>query len=599
MDNLRNVLPQTGMEISADHGAEGEAPLQVGHYLLQRELGRGFSSIVYEARDLSRSRTVALKVLTFLQSLSEDRRADLSHRFEREARAVSALTHPSIVAIYEVGQTPDGRQFIAMEHLRGESLRQRLQQATPLSIPQAVAIAVRIADALHYAHGRGIVHRDVKPDNIFLVDELLESPVTPKLMDFGIAHVLSDQGLTQDGTIVGSPAYMSPEQINGDALDARTDVFSLAVTLAEMVTGTKPFEAGTIPAVMQQILHHAPNLRGVANKPLLRVLTKALAKNPSGRYPDAEAFAQALREAVPLATLSPTIATHIIDNAPSGGRPIRLGKRPPIAAVGFGGLTLTVLALLPLFAPRPAQPAYQPLPPAAALQRLPSPTVLHRRISAAWRRAAPPRLSSVRIARSKPERGVLPSYYPDSKPYSVQSRSQKAPVRPATPASPAAPAQPAIPAQPILAAAIQPKPSRPDFQPGKPIVRIAGSQQELIQPAKSIPAVVPEAEPALAGDTPPPRASGLADTGPHPVQRTMPTLPADASPDFRGAAARVRVTVDEDGQVSDAEILTSSGSPLLDQAALDSVRQWEYDPAIRNGQSVPAVVTEQVKFVSR
>lgn len=610
MDNLRNFLPQTGMDISpdvsSDNHTEGEAPLRVGHYLLQRELGRGFSSIVYEAAEPGHRRTVALKVLTFLQSLSEDRRTDLSHRFQREATAVSALTHPNIVSIYEIGQTQNGQQFIAMEHLAGESLRQRLQRSSPIPIPEAIAIAVRVADALHYAHGRGIIHRDVKPDNIFLVNEPLGADVTPKLMDFGIAHVLSDQGLTQDGTIVGSPAYMSPEQINGQPLDARTDVFSLAVTLAEMVTGTKPFEAASIPAVMQQILHHPPNLRAVASKPLQRVLTKALAKKPGGRYADAEAFALALRQAVPLTALSLSVATQIIDTAPEERKRAAGAQRPTVTAVCFGGLALTVLALLPLFNPRPVQPAYQALPETvamAAAPRLPGADALHRRIVAVWHRAAPPRPGVAQVARNVPQRRIL-SYYPYSQPFSVQSSSHPSPSnlrQPAAPAAPLPPAPPARPVQPVLAQVVPALSQRPALRPVKPVVKVAASQQELIPATKAVPVVVPETEPATEEDAlpPPPRASGLADVGPHAIQRTMPTLPADAPPELSSASVRVRVTVDEDGQVSGARILTSSGSAILDQAALDCVRQWEYDPAIRNGQSIPAIVIEQLKFVFR
>ena len=353
MDNLRDSWPKTG----TNAGADDETPVRLGPYRLGRELGRGFSSVVYEALDLERGRYVALKVLTFLPTLNEERRADLAERFAREARAVSALSHPNVVAIYDVGQASDGRQFIAMECLRGETLRLRLQREGPLPTPQAVAVAVRVADALHYAHGRGIIHRDVKPDNVFLCEGAADGPVVPKLMDFGIAHVLSDRGrLTQDGTIVGSPAYMSPEQIHGHALDARTDVFSLAVMLTEMVSGAKPFEAETVPAVMQRILHHAPDLTGVPDPGLRRVLTRALSKSPNGRYPDAEAFAEALRQAVPLAGLSPTVATQFLGDAPRPRKFTLAGRLPSAAAVGLGGLALTILALLPVFVPRATPP---------------------------------------------------------------------------------------------------------------------------------------------------------------------------------------------------------------------------------------------------
>ena len=244
-----------------------------------------------------------------------------------------------------------------MENLAGETLRCRLLRDAPLSIPQAAAIAIRIAEALHYAHGRGIIHRDVKPDNVFLADNPDDLAGTPKLMDFGIARVLSDQSQTQDGTIVGSPAYMSPEQINGLALDGRTDVFSLAVMLTEMVTGAKPFEAETIPAVMQKILRHAPNLRGVADRPLRRVLAKALAKNPKRRPRDAAAFADALRLAVPQAALAPSIVTQVI--AEAAPKPLlRPWRLPSPLTLGLGSLALATLALLPILPARHTPPAF-------------------------------------------------------------------------------------------------------------------------------------------------------------------------------------------------------------------------------------------------
>ena len=263
---------------------------RLGRYRLGREIGRGFSSIVYEAVDTERGRTVALKVLTFFQHLSAERRGDLTERFAREARAISALAHPAIVAIYEFGQTDDGRWFTAMERMQGEALRSRLQRDGALAPDEALPIAVQIADALQYAHERGVVHRDVKPDNIFLLPD-----GRAKLMDFGVAHVLSDQALTRTGTIVGSPAYMSPEQINGRTLDGRSDVFSLGVTLAEMLAGAKPFDAPTIPAVMHRILNRPPQLSGVSPWALRRLIAKALAKNRAARFGSAAAFADALR----------------------------------------------------------------------------------------------------------------------------------------------------------------------------------------------------------------------------------------------------------------------------------------------------------------
>lgn len=571
---------------------DAEQP-RLGHYRLERELGRGFSSVVYEAADERRQRTVALKVLTFLPALSEDRRVDLAERFRREAQAVSALSHPSIVAIYEVGHADDGRQYIAMECLPGETLRQRLRRSSPLSVREAVAIAVPVADALHYAHGRGVIHRDVKPDNIFLAQSAgLEA--TPKLMDFGIAHVLSDEGLTQDGTIVGSPAYMSPEQINGLALDARTDIFSLAVTLTEMVTGAKPFEGETIPAVMQKILHHTPDLRAVADRHLSRVLSKALSKNPNARYPDAAAFADALRQAVPLAAAAPSVATQIMAKGPqSSAAAFQTRRFPRWGAAGLGVLALAALAAWPLATARPttaysAPPRLAPTPDGAGVRR--------REIAAAW----PPALSHldhrpqshlsqsqrlqsatlVRIAEVTPRRHSL-SYY--AHPARIASVIQP-------PKSPPAPRPAASPRPAVIHLA--------SAELVRPIVRVAGVRQELKPDKKTLLDMAPKALPVPKEEMlPSPPAQSVADSSPHLVHGPLPS--ALAATDSPNATVRLRLSVDENGDVTEATILASSGSRELDDAALDAVGDWQYDPAIKDGQTIPGVVIETMKFSRR
>ena len=572
---------------------------RLNHYLLGRELGRGFSAIVYEAADERQQRTVALKVLTFLQTLSEDRRVDLAARFRREAQAISTLSHPNIVAIYEVGQADDGRQYIAMECLPGETLRRRLQRSSPLSTPEAVAVAARIADALHYAHGRGIIHRDIKPDNIFLAQSG-GSEATPKLMDFGIAHLMSDQGLTQDGTIVGSPAYMSPEQINGQMLDARTDIFSLAVMLTEMVTGAKPFEGETIPAVMQKILRHAPDLHAVADRRLSRVLTKALSKNPNARYPDAAAFGAALRRAVPMALAAPSVATQIITGVPSRPIAFRTPRRVRWTAVGLGGLALAALAALPLVAKRQSTPAYaaMPTPPSSQAPAQPARLVLSRgahrhRIAAAWNPAA---VHHTDIAHS------LPRDVPISVPISVPRDTSMVRIAEVTPihshSSYYAHSAP-------IPSVTQPPKSPPALKPPalavatRPIVRVAGMRQELNPAGEAAAEAATDPRPMTEPEQlpTPSRAPSLADTPPHPLHCPLPSALAEM--DSPSAAVRLRLSVDEDGDVTEATILTSSGSRDLDDTALDAVGHWEYTPAIKNGRSIPSDVIETVKFSRR
>jgi len=598
MDNLRDLSPETGTDTEKE----------LGFYRLERELGRGFSSVVYEAADTRRPRVVALKVLTFLQTLGADRRLDLAERFRREAQAVSALSHPNIVAIYEVGQADDGRQFIAMECLPGETLRQRLRRSSPMSVPEAVAIAVRVADALHYAHGRGIVHRDVKPDNIFLA-EAGGPDVTPKLMDFGIAHVLSDQALTQDGTIVGSPAYMSPEQINGQPLDARTDVFSLAVTFCEMVTGAKPFEGDSIPAVMQQILKAAPDLRAVPDRRLERVLLKALSKNPAARYSDAGAFAEALRSAAPLAAAAASIATQIIVAAPALPAPaFRTRRRALLGAAGAGALALAALAALPLVSGRP------PVSAGAASQAPPAPAP----VPAVGRPALPVALPRQALG-AEPRRHETTTVWRPARPRHVRlaQRAEAAPAAGIVQIAEETPARRRLPtliqthyARPARIPSVTQTPKPPLVQTWTadappPVVRVAGVRQEMTPANSGSPETIPETEPRLDAeqglDAPaapaPPRQAVQADAPPRALRCPMP--PAVAALDIASASVRLRLSVDEEGDVSEATILSSSGDRALDDAALDAVGHWEYAPAVKDGHKVAATVVETVKFSRR
>lgn len=354
---LSSHQPPTSHQAGGTETADLSLAAAPQRYKIRRELGRGFSSIVYEAQDTVRERTVALKVLTLGQSLSDERREDMAERFLREARAISALSHPGIVSVYEVGQAGDGRHFIAMELLAGESLRARLDREAPLPAEDAVPIALQVADALEYAHGRGIVHRDVKPDNIYV---LTDGRV--KLMDFGVAHILSEGTLTQTGTVVGSPAYMSPEQISGLPLSGSSDVFSLGVTLAEMLTGHKPFDAPSIPAVMNRILHRPPQIDGIQPRALRKVVEKALAKSQAARYLSAGAFAEALRRqempgvAAPLATDTVVMPGPLPRPRPAAWEKVLpvsdTAQEPPSRAAlwtfGVAGLVLLVGAPLAL-----------------------------------------------------------------------------------------------------------------------------------------------------------------------------------------------------------------------------------------------------------
>jgi predicted ATPase/serine/threonine protein kinase len=254
---------------------------KVSHYSLLREIGRGGMGVVYQARDVRLGRFVALKFLSPDLSGSTEGKV----RFLAEARAASALDHPGICTVFDIGESEEGGLYLAMAYYEGESLAARLRNG-PLSIETAVDIIFRTAEALAYAHDAGIVHRDVKPSNI-----LLTSRGEVKILDFGVAKLAQADYQTQPGLLLGTPAYMSPEQVLGDRVDGRTDVWSLGVVLFESVTGTNPFardqQQSTFSAVLfddppdlHSFLPDAPDFLG-------RIIGKALAKKLEDRYSSA------------------------------------------------------------------------------------------------------------------------------------------------------------------------------------------------------------------------------------------------------------------------------------------------------------------------
>jgi serine/threonine protein kinase len=268
----------------------------IGHYEVIEKIGEGGMGAVYRARDIHLDRSVALKMLPGASVANAERR----RRFALEARAVSALNHPNIITIYDI-DAADGVDFIAMEYVAGETLAQLIPPGG-MDPALAVRLGAQIADALAAAHQSGIVHRDLKPSNI-----MVNEHGRVKVLDFGLAKLIAPQSgegdptrtaatETQDGTILGTVAYMAPEQAEGKRVDQRADIFSFGVVLYEMVTGVQPFRRDSVSGTLAAILRDDPPALDAARVPaaLRQLIERALEKNPEARHASGAELAAAL-----------------------------------------------------------------------------------------------------------------------------------------------------------------------------------------------------------------------------------------------------------------------------------------------------------------
>ncbi len=264
----------------------------LGRYEVERELGRGAMGAVYLGRDPKIGRTVAIKTMALSQEFDGEQLDAVRERFFREAETAGRLAHPNIVTIYDVGEEQD-LAYIAMDYLKGQNLATWCRPDNLLPFAETMAIAIQVAEALDYAHGRNVVHRDIKPANI--VYDRAEGTV--KVTDFGVA-CLTDSSKTRTGTVLGSPSYMSPEQVAGRKVDGRADLFSLGVTLFQLLTGELPFKGDSLASLMYQIANEKPadirKLRKDLPACVARIIGKSLQKDAERRYQSGADMAVAL-----------------------------------------------------------------------------------------------------------------------------------------------------------------------------------------------------------------------------------------------------------------------------------------------------------------
>ncbi|HSB17886.1 MAG TPA: serine/threonine-protein kinase [Bryobacteraceae bacterium] len=356
---------------------------RIGRYRIDSELGKGAMGIVFRAQDPAIGRTVAIKTIRLTEFVDPVERGRLRERLLNEARSAGILSHPGIVTVYDAGEENE-TAYIAMECVNGPSLEQLLSGDTPVDPDTLLRVIRETAAALDYAHKKGIVHRDIKPGNIMLQDD-----GTVKITDFGIAKIASQQ-LTQAGTVLGTPNYMSPEQVRGKKVDGRSDQFSLAVIAYEMLTGDRPFTADQLPTLLFKIVHDEPPPVQRFNPTLTWqievVLRKALEKEPDQRYRNCAEFAAALDAACrsskdwkPLPRGGdddlPTVTTKIVEQpeaepepaaAPEALAPPPAAAAPQVPAIAQPDVVPEVQAEpQPVTEPTPGPQPVQPAPPRA------------------------------------------------------------------------------------------------------------------------------------------------------------------------------------------------------------------------------------------
>jgi len=387
---------------------------RIGRYKIVLELGRGAMGVVYHAIDPNIGRPVAIKTIQFSSVRKPEEQERLRERLFREARSAGMLSHPGIVTIYDVEQQGD-LAYIAMEYVDGPTLDQMLSETETATAGQMFGILGQTAVALDYAHLKGIVHRDIKPANI-----MIAADGTAKITDFGIAKITASENLTMTGSIVGTPHYMSPEQVQGKQVDGRSDQFSLAVIAFEMLTGEKPYTGEHLTTVVYKIVAEEPvpphRLNPTLSTAIEIALRKAMAKRPEARYRNCQEFIGSL-EAACLATqgwkpmprggsLNEPTLTNVrptVTLAPP--RRIRHGEttaapetgRKRIGFVPFLIVILVAAGLLVVVGPRiPWQSITAPPPQTLTKTTPPAPAVTSPPVS------APPEVAPTVVADTKP-----------------------------------------------------------------------------------------------------------------------------------------------------------------------------------------------------
>jgi len=332
-----------------------ETVTKAGRYEIVSELGRGAMGVVYKAVDPVIGRTVAVKTIHLSEEGTGLTRPELLTRFQTEARAAGLLTHPNIVVVYDAGEE-DGLYYITMELVEGKSLQALLDGGHAFPLPRTLRIMEQTCSALQFAHERNVVHRDIKPANI-----MLTADDTVKITDFGTAKILQFGTMQQTSHVMGTPSYMSPEQVKGRAVDGRSDIFSLGVMLYEMITGEKPYPGQNITTVIYKIVNEDPvpprQIDPSIHAGLSAIVMKALAKEPENRYQSCREMLEDLKNYRSLGAVGHPQSTMVL----GGGSPAATVVSGNLGGRGLAAEDQTVIAAARSLNARAASPAHTPV----------------------------------------------------------------------------------------------------------------------------------------------------------------------------------------------------------------------------------------------
>jgi serine/threonine protein kinase len=506
-----------------------DAVQTLGKYEIRGTLGKGAMGTVYDGWDPLIARRVAIKTVS-LPANPDPETAEEIARFRREAQAAGRLSHPNIVAVYDYGETND-IAYIVMEFVDGPSLKAPLDKHERFTLPDIQRVMDDLLAGLQFSHDRGVVHRDIKPANIMLTSE-----GQAKIADFGIARI-ERSSMTQAGTMLGTPAYMSPEQFMGQVVDARTDVYSAGVVLYQLLTGERPFEGG-LTAIMHKVLNTEPpapsELAVTAPSSLDVVVKRAMAKRPDERYPSASAFAQAIRTAIANAgTPTDAILGDDAEATVVGRSQAAVAARPTPAQAGPGAVLPGHRASVP--APPPARsrvPLFAGVGVAVVLGLGAGSWFLltgSRQPPAAASASADtsPPTQTAQLSPSPPVQAAVPSQ-PDSQPTSSSAPpTLSAPPAQTTQPSPPPLAQTAAPGQLVSQPASSPTP----IAPSTPPAHTTAPSQPVSQPASASPALAAAVTPAA------PPAPPRAGTSPQPAGAMSSPAPSAAESASQATAA--------------------------------------------------------------